>query len=167
MKRKIFLFMSLIIGQAQAAIVTPANVVITNSTTLQTVGLTSINAPYDQDTYFETQRIRLWVPFSVGATGGIKCMLTPIATGPKTTTFTLYNTVTGAITTKFQSAPLPSFSNAIANAGSHWLEIEFWTGGLGGEDNQTIDILFAQNSSDPNSLTILRGAHLECLKARQ
>jgi hypothetical protein len=116
-------------------------------------------------TILDIVNIRAWIPFSVGASGGFNCKVQPLTGGNKTCNFILYNTVAATITTKFQTSTSPSFNNAIANAGSHWLEIFIFSGAVG-IVGVTLDIQFAQNTVDANSLTILRGGHIEIIRTR-
>lgn len=133
-----------------------ANVVFTSSTALLTVGLTSPIAAN------QTQKIRAWVPVTVGATGGVKAQIVVPAGGTIfSASIKLYNTVAPSLTTAYQSASA-AFGNALANAGTHWLEIEATI--INGSTAGNVDIQFAQNSSDALSLTVLRGGTLDVTK---
>lgn len=134
-----------------------ANIVVTNSTTLVTTGLTSPIAAG------QTQKLRFWVPFSVGATGGVRAQIVVPAGGTIfITTITLYNSVAPSITTAVQVASA-AFTNALANAGNHWLLIECTI--VNGATAGNIDLQMAQNTADALSLTILRGGTCEVIKS--
>lgn len=127
-----------------------ANQVITASAALVTTGLTSPVAAG------QSQHIRFWVPFSVGATGGVRLQLVVPAGGAIfNATIKLFNTVAPSLTTAAQAASA-AFTNALANAGTHWVEVEATI--VNGATAGNIDLQMAQNTSDALSLTILRGA---------
>lgn len=147
--------MSNFIGIRIAAKVT-ANVVVTASTVLVTTGLTSPIAAGQQ------QMIRAWIPFSVGATGGVKLqIILPAAPTSIITTITLIDTVTPAQIVALQTTSTP-FSNALAVAGSHWLKVEATI--VNGVNAGTVDIQMACNSA-ANALTVFAGSWMDILKA--
>lgn len=126
-----------------------ANIVVTNSAALVTTGLTSAIAAN------QTQKLRWWVPFTVGATGGVRAQIVVPAGGVLfNATIMLVNTVAPSITTAAQAASA-AFTNAAANAGTHWLEIEATI--VNGATAGNVDLQMAQNTADALSLTILRG----------
>jgi hypothetical protein len=133
-----------------------ANVVFTSSATLATVGLTSPIAAGQR------LKFRAWVPVTVGATGGVRYEVIGSAgvviTGGFIETVKLFNTVAPLLTTASLTANA-AFTNALANAGTHWLEIEgdFTNSGVAG----TLDLQFAQNTTDANTLTVLKGATMD------
>lgn len=130
--------------------------VITSSAALVTTGLTSPIAAN------QTQHVRFWVPFSVGATGGVRAQIVVPADGVIfNATIKLFNTVAPSLTTAAQAASA-AFTNAAANAGTHWLEIEATI--VNGTTAGNVDLQMAQNTSDALSLTILRGATCDVLK---
>lgn len=134
-----------------------ANIVITSSAALVSTGLTSPIAAG------QTQKLRFWVPFTVGATGGVRAQLVVPAGGTIfNVTILLYNTVAPSITSAAQAASA-AFTNALANAGTHWLLIEATI--VNGATAGNVDLQMAQNTSDPLSLTILRGGTLEVIKS--
>lgn len=133
-----------------------ADIAITSSTTLVTTGLTSPIAAG------QTQNLRWWVPFSVGATGGVRCQVVVPAGGTIfNATIKLFNTVAPSITTAAQAASA-AFTNALANAGTHWLEINATI--VNGATAGNVDLQMAQNTSDVLTLTVLRGGELEVTK---
>lgn len=133
-----------------------AAVPIASDITPGTVGLTSPIAAN------QTQLIRAWVPFSVGATGGVRVLISVPAAGTFfNATFKLFNTVAPSITTAEQQAAA-DFTNALANAGDHWIEIEATI--INGANAGNVDIQFAQNTSDVLTLTVHRGATLDVVK---
>jgi hypothetical protein len=130
-----------------------SNVVVTSSVALVTTGLTSPIAATGR------QKFRAWIPFTVGATGGLRVQVVVPAGGTIfETSIKLYNTVAPSLTTAIQNASA-AFTNAAANAGSHWLEVE----GVveNGVTAGNIDIQMAQNTSDPLSLTVLKDGWME------
>lgn len=136
---------------------TVANLVVTNSAALVTTGLTSPIAAG------QTQRVRFWVPFTVGATGGVRAQVVVPAGGTIfIASIALYNTVAPSLTTATQAASA-AFTNALANAGTHWLAIDATI--VNGATAGNVDLQMAQNTADALSLTVLRGATLEVIKS--
>lgn len=134
-----------------------ANIVVTNSAALVTTGLTSPIAAG------QTQKLRWWVPFTVGATGGVRAQIVVPAGGTIfNATIQLVNTVAPSITTAAQAASA-AFTNALANAGTHWLLIEATI--VNGATAGNVDLQMAQNTADALSLTILRGGTCEVIKS--
>lgn len=130
-----------------------AAVVFTSNIVPATVGLTSPIAASQK------QHIRAWVPFSVGATGGIRAILAVPAAGTLfRCSIKLFNTVAPSLTTALQTASA-AFTNAAANAGNHWVEVEADV--QNGATAGNVDLQFAQNTSDVLSLTILAGGWME------
>src|SRR4051794_31181449 len=94
-----------------------ANIVVTNSVALVTTGLLSAIAAGEQ------QKLRWWVPFSLGATGGVRAQIVvPAAVTLFQASILLVNTVAPSLTSASQAASA-AFTNAAANAGTHWFEI--------------------------------------------
>lgn len=133
-----------------------ADQVITSSAALVSAGLNSAIAAG------QTQHIRYFIPITVGATGGVRCQVVVPAGG---TAFIagikLVNTVAPAIVTASQAASA-AFTNALANAGTHWLEIDVTV--VNGTTAGDVDLQIAQNTSDALSLTVLRGAIADVTK---
>lgn len=130
-----------------------ANIVVTSSAVLVSTGLTS---PIGAN---QKQKLRFWVPLSVGATGGVRAQIVVPAGGAVyEATFQLFNTVAPSLTTAIQAASAV-FTNALANAGSHWLLIEAYI--ENGSTAGNVDLQIAQNTSDALSLTVLKGGSLE------
>lgn len=128
-----------------------ADVVFTSSAALATVGLTSPIAAGQR------QKIRAWVKVTVGATGGVRSLVAVPAGGTLLSVSTkLFNTVAPSLTTSVVNTV---FTNAAANAGTHWLEIEAVV--INGATAGNVDVQFAQNTSDALSLTVLRGGSLD------
>src|ERR1700674_2934574 len=93
----------------------PVDTLFTTNVVLATVGLTSPIAAG------EFQKFRAWLPFTVGATGGIRFQIIAPAGGVVFhATIRLNNTVAPSTTTAAQNATAV-FTNAVANAGTHWL----------------------------------------------
>jgi hypothetical protein len=126
---------------------------ITSNATLASVGLicaVGANA---------TKHIRAWIPITVGATGGVRAQVVVPAAGTAfNATITLNNTVAPSTTIAAQTASA-AFTNALANAGTHWLLIEATI--VNGATAGNIDVQLAQNTSDVLSLTVLRGGYMD------
>jgi len=145
--------MSIVLGQVVHARVA-ANVAIATSAALQTVGL---SVPIAANQKF---KIRAWVKFSVGATGGVRSLVSVPASGNLLS-------VSTRLTDSVTPATIPSvvntvFTNALAVAGTHWLEIEaeIENGAIAGN----VDVQLAQNTSDANTLTVLQGSWVDVVK---
>lgn len=133
-----------------------ADIVVTNSAALASVGLVSPIAAN------ATQHLTYWIPITVGATGGIRAQVVVPAAGTAfIATFYLRDTVTPGTVTAEQTASA-AFTNALAVAGNHWLEIKVTV--VNGANAGTVDLQMAQNTADANSLTILRGGNVEVMK---
>src|SRR5690242_8560266 len=95
-----------------------ANLAITSSTALIISGLKSPIAAN------QTQKLKWWIPFSVGAAGGFKCQVVVPAGGVAfIQTVNLFDTEGSALIYDVLIAS-GAFSNAIAAAGNYWIEIE-------------------------------------------
>lgn len=133
-----------------------ADIVVTSSAALVTTGLTSPIAAN------QTQKVRAWIPFSVGATGGLRLQIVVPAGGVLfEATIRLQDTVTPAVVVAEQQASA-AFTNALAVAGDHWLEVEATI--INGATAGNVDIQMAQNTSDVLSLTVKRGGSLDVVK---
>mgnify|MGYP001598572131 CR=1 FL=1 len=107
----------------------------------------------------QTQKIKCWLPFSVGATGGIQVQLVVPAGGTLfNASFRINNPVTPSTIIAVQVASA-AFAAALAVAGTHWMEIEAEI--VNGLTAGNVDLQIAQNTSDVLSLTLLRGAVME------
>lgn len=133
-----------------------ADVVITSNATLASLGLVSPIAAN------QTQNLRYWLPFSVGATGGVRFQVAVPAGGTAfIASIYLRDTVTPATITAIQTASA-AFTNALAVAGTHWIEINVTV--VNGATAGNVDLQGAQNTVDVNSLTILQGGRVEVQK---
>lgn len=140
----------------RTAFIKTADSPFTSNVVLATIGLTSPIAAG------QTQKVRFWVPFTVGATGGIRAQLAVPAGGAIfNTTIKLFNTVAASLTLAAQAASA-AFTNALANAGTHWLEVEATI--VNGATAGNVDLQMAQNTTDVLTLTVLRGGELEVTK---
>jgi len=107
----------------------------------------------------QTKKFRWWLPISVGAAGGIRLQVTVPAAGTLfNCSIVLNNTVAPSSTLAMQVASAV-FTNALANAGNHWVEVEAEV--VNGVNAGTVDLVFAQNTSDATPVTLLRGATLD------
>lgn len=130
-----------------------ADVVFTTNIALATVGLTSPIAAGQR------QKFRAFIPITVGATGGVRAQVVVPAGGTVfINTIRLNNTVAPGTVLASQTASA-AFTNALANAGTHWLEIEGTV--VNGATAGNIDVQLAQNTSDALSLTVKRGGSLD------
>jgi hypothetical protein len=134
--------------------VNTADQVITSSTALETV--TGLPVPIAAG---QSMKVKWWVKVTVGATGGVRAQVTvPAAGAVYSTSIRLNNTVAPSQTIATQQAQA-AFTNALANAGTHWLEIEAVI--VNGANAGNVELQMGQNTSDVASLTILRGATCE------
>lgn len=133
--------------------VIPLDIAIASSAALITTGLSSPIAAA------QTQSLRWWVPFTVGATGGVRAQIVVPAGGTIfLASFMLLNTVAPAVVTPQVQVASAVITNALANAGNHWLEINATI--VNGATAGNVDLQMAQNTSDVLTLTILRGGYL-------
>lgn len=133
-----------------------ANTVFTTDIVPATIGLASPIAAN------QTQRCRWWIPITVGATGGVRAQIVVPAGGTIfIASIQLFNTVAPALVTATQAASA-AFTNALANAGTHWLAIDATI--VNGATAGDVDLQMAQNTSDALSLTVLRGGTVEVIK---
>lgn len=130
--------------------VTPANQAITSSAALVSLGLSTPIAAN------QTVKVRYVVPFSVGATGGVRVQVAVPAGGTAfVAAIYLANTVAPSVTNAVQTTSA-AFTNALANAGNHFLIIDVTV--VNGATAGVVDLQGAQNTSDALTLTFLRGA---------
>ncbi len=107
----------------------------------------------------QTKKFRWFIPFSVGATGGMGLQVVVPAAGTVfIAAITLNNTVAPSTTIALQVASA-AFTNALANAGNHWVEVEVTV--VNGATAGTVDLQMRQNTTDALTLTVLRGAGLQ------
>lgn len=139
---------------SELGVTTPAAVAFTSNATLATVGLI---VPIAAN---QLMKIRAWIPITVGATGGVRSLVAaPTGATLSAVTTKLFNTVAPSLTTSILTTV---FTNALANAGTHWLEIEaaIQNGATAGN----VDLQIAQNTSDVLTLTVLRGGTMDIVK---
>jgi hypothetical protein len=130
-----------------------ANIAVTSSTALVTTTLTSPIAANKR------QKLRWWVPFSVGAAGGVRAQIVVPAGGTVfIASIRLQNTVAPETVTAVQTASA-AFTNALANAGNHWIEIEAEI--TNGTTAGNVDLQMAQNTSNGTPMTVLVGGSLD------
>ena len=130
--------------------------VISQNVVPATVGLIVPIAAY------EKQRLKFWVPIAVGATGGVRLQLVVPAGGVDfINSVLIIDTVAGT-----QVASLQLASNVIvdplADAGDHWIEVNAIV--QNGATAGNVDLKFAQDTSDVESLTIYTDAFVDVLK---
>lgn len=133
-----------------------ADVPFTTNIVPATVGLLSPLAA------LQSQHFRAWIPISVGATGGVRLLpVVPVGATVHNLTLRVNNTVAPSTTPTIPAINVAS-TNALANAGTHFLEIEgtITNGAVAG----SIDLQLAQNSSDALTMTVLRGGWMEVTK---
>ena len=73
----------------------------------------------------------------------------------------LQNTVAPSTTLASQNASA-AFTNALANAGTHWLEVNLTV--VNGATAGTVDLQMAQNTVDVLTLTVLAGGYMIIIK---
>jgi len=132
--------------------ITNADSVYTTNATQSSIGLSASIAAN------ERQHVRLWIPITTGAAGGVRLQVVVPAGGAffelkgilylSTGSFSLFNQQTSAV-----------YTNAIASAGSHYFDIEL--GLTNGATAGQVDIQMAQNTSNALSLTVLQGSYME------
>ena len=130
---------------------------VTNSTVLVDATGLSTSIAANQKVH-----IRFYLPFSVGAAGGLKFQIVgPAAPTNVQTGIVIFDTVTPAVISGQQTSST-AFSNALAVAGSHygWVECDWNNGSTAGN----IGLQIAQNSSNGTPFTLLQGAWMEVTK---
>lgn len=134
-----------------------ADVPFTSNIVAATVGLTSPIAAN------QTQRLRAWVRVAVGATGGVK--VTPVIPVGASLVGTIgfHNTVAPSYTPA--TLTTSGAGNALANAGTHWVLVDMVV--ANGATAGSVDLQFCQNTSDANTLTVLKFGFLEVIKFQQ
>lgn len=142
--------------------ITTADQLFTSNVTLASILLGNTAAPTGIPIAAgKTVKIRYWVKFTVGATGGVRFqVLVPAGGTIFGLTVRLNNTVAPSQTIAVQQSSA-AFTNALANAGTHWLEIELTV--VNGTTAGTVDLQMAQNTSDALTLTVLRGGTAEVI----
>jgi hypothetical protein len=130
-----------------------ADQVIANNTPV-TVGLLSPIAAN------QTQKFRAWIPITVGATGGVRVIVIIPAGASIINSVRVNNTVADAVTLDMQAASA-AIGNALANAGTHWVEIEGLV--INGATAGSIDVQVAQNTTDALTLTVEAGANMQVI----
>ena len=130
-----------------------ANMAVTSNATLADVTGMSVAVTLGQKVHIRGQLL-----VTVGATGGIRFQVLPSAAA---TTFSLginlSNTVAPSTALAFQAATA-AFTNALANAGNHFIDFE---GDIVPSATGTIKLQFAQNTSDVLTGTLLLGSWME------
>lgn len=130
--------------------------VITSNAVLASAGLSSAIAANQR------QVLRYHLPIAVGATGGVRVQVAVPAGGAAfIADIQLNNTVAPSITTAAQTSSAV-FTNALANAGEHFIII--WVYVANGATAGNVDLQIAQNTSDVLSLTLRRGANVTVVK---
>lgn len=133
-----------------------ADIPIASNIVPATTGLTSPIAAN------ETQHFRAKIAVTVGATGGIRFLVDVPAGGVLyNVMFALNNTVAGTLPSAVLAASA-AFTNALANAGTHILEIEGTI--VNGATAGNVDIQAAQNTSDVLTMTVEAGGFMDVLK---
>lgn len=129
-----------------------ANTAITSNAVLATIGLSTPIAAGQK------KKCVWWIPFTLGATGGIRFQVTVPAGGAAfAATAQINNTVAPGVTIAAQTASAV-ITNALANAGTHWIKVEAYV--ENGATAGTVDLQMAQNTSDVLTLTVLEGGSL-------
>lgn len=134
-----------------------ADIAFTSNVVLTTIGLKSpIAANSDQN-------FRAWIPFTLGAAGGFKCeVLVPAAGVSYRVSITYFDALTPAVDTTTQTAAA-AFGAALANAGNYFALIDGYVSN--GANAGNIDIQVCQNSSNADTMTVLKGGYLDVIKS--
>lgn len=133
-----------------------ADAPITNVTLTDVPGLTTSLAAN------QIAHCRFFLPFSVGAAGGLKFqIIIPAAPSNIVTGIYIFDTVTPAVISGQQTSST-SFANALAVAGTHLLCIE--TDVVNGANAGTLKLQTAQNSNNATPFTLLKGGWMEVTK---
>lgn len=98
------------------------------------------------------QKVKFWLPINVGAAGGVRAQITVPAAGVSfKQTLRLNNTVAPSATIAAVAAST-LFTNALANAGDHWIEAEVDV--RNGINAGFITLQMAQNTADADPLVV-------------
>jgi len=131
-----------------------AAVAVTNSTTPVT---TTLQSPIAAN---QKQHLRVHLPFSTGAAGGIRLLVAVPAGGTGfRASYVLHNTGAPAVVNAMQVASGTAFTNAAANAANHFIEVEIDV--ENGVNAGVVDIQIAQNTADATPITALEGGWME------
>lgn len=137
----------------RTACVMPADVPFTTNIVPATVGLLFPLAAGEQ------VHIRGRVLLSTGATGGVRVVpASPAAPALFHVAAEVVNSVAPSVTPAVLAVNTAA-TNALANAGTHWVDIEGTI--INGATAGNFDLQFAQNSSDALTLTVFKGGWLE------
>lgn len=130
-----------------------ADIAVTNSAVLVTTGLTAPIAAGQR------MHIKAWVPITVGATGGVRFQVLVPAGGTVFELTAVLNNTVAPSSTLFEQQASAVMTNALANAGDHWIEIEATI--INGATAGNVDVQAAQNTADALTLTISRGGTMD------
>jgi hypothetical protein len=134
--------------------VTNSDVVFTSDNTPATVGLSSPIAANQR------QKVRWYIPFVVGATGGFQCQVSmPAGASIANASFSRLSDPDNDLI--YINAG-NSLAEALAGASNCWLELEATV--INGSTAGNVDLLCAQNTVDPLSMTVYQGGTLEVIK---
>lgn len=110
----------------------------------------------------ESQHFKAAIQVTVGATGGVRAVVAVPAGGTLyNVSFKLFNTAAATFAAAVQAASA-AFTNALANAGTHILEIEGTI--VNGATAGNVDIQLAQNTSDVLTMTVEAGGFMDVVK---
>ena len=141
----------------RTVIFVPTGVTTISNTVLALVtGLTQAILP--NKTWF----FKFVIPFSVGATGGVKFQITaPAAPTLYTMTWKLFQFgAPGTLLDAEVQTASAAFANAAAGAGNNYMEANLFL--INGATAGNVQLQFAQNSSVAAALTLLQGGWMEC-----
>lgn len=143
----------------RTVIFVPAGVTTISNTVLAPVTGLSQPVAANSQWYF-----RFWIPFSVGATGGVKFQVTaPAAPTIYLLSWQLFQPgAPGTLLDTAVQVASAAFANAAAGALNDYMcaEMHFKNGSTAG----AVALQFAQNSSVAATLTILQGGRMECFQ---
>jgi hypothetical protein len=103
--------------------------------------------------------VNFWVPFTLGATGGFRWLLTTPAV--PTYTMAVYTVMQSTTPTYFvdSQTTLAAFANASAVAAEYMMTLSFHI--VNGTTAGLMGLQFAQENATGNPITVLRGAYAE------
>ncbi len=144
----------------RTVIFVPAGITTISSTVLTLVPTTLTQAVAPKSQWY----FKFWIPFSVGATGGVKFqVVTPAAPSIYLLSWKLYQPgAPGTLLDTAVQAASASFANAAAGALNDFMEAELHF--VNGTTAGNVTLQFAQNSSVAAALTLLQGGRMECFQ---
>jgi hypothetical protein len=107
----------------------------------------------------QTLKVHFHGTVTVGATGGIRLQITVPTGGVLFNNDIVLDNTVAPLVTPFNQASSAAFANALANAGTHFVDMECTV--VNGATAGSVAITFAQNTTDALTATLLRGSYME------